>query len=437
MNITKNALRSYKDINEYNEKKVNECPIIHAIKDSNDVFFCKSESILIIKTSDTFGLPIIGNEEILRQPCKMYIDGIECEVTTTPQIELVELENGDYKEYEIKYVFNTNTLTNCHNLINLNCDEFLISPPCHEIDLTNFDTSNVTDMSYMFYGETSSSMVVSIVGLYNLNTSNVTNMSHMFDGPVIYSGNDIANFDTSNVTDMSYMFRGAYENLTRLDISNFNTSNVTNMESMFEYCTHLTSLDFSNFDTSKVTNMKNMFKGCSHLSSLNITKFDTFNVINMNSMFYNCTILTSITFSDKFDTSNVTDMGYMFYKCNNLFSSNFNVKNFNTFNVINMTYMFFDCRNLTSLDLSNWNTSKLINMTNMFNSCTNLISIKFGSNSYVYNVTSYDRVFTMAHDVTLILCENTKESWETLLSNINNIGGTYDIVPSVEYIECN
>lgn len=45
----------------------------------------------------------------------------------------------------------------------------------------------------------------------------------------------IANFDTSNVTDMSYMFSNC-QNLTSLDVSGFNASNATTMEGMFNYC---------------------------------------------------------------------------------------------------------------------------------------------------------------------------------------------------------
>lgn len=43
---------------------------------------------------------------------------------------------------------------------------------------------------------------------------------------------DLSKFDTSKVTNMSYMFSGMRDIIT-LDISNFDTSNVTNMGSMF------------------------------------------------------------------------------------------------------------------------------------------------------------------------------------------------------------
>ncbi len=57
-------------------------------------------------------------------------------------------------------------------------------------------------------------------------------MRYMFDDCESLTQLDVSNFDTSNVTDMTCMFAGC-ESLTQLDISNFDTSNVTNMISMF------------------------------------------------------------------------------------------------------------------------------------------------------------------------------------------------------------
>lgn len=52
---------------------------------------------------------------------------------------------------------------------------------------------------------------------------------------------DVNNFNTSNVTDMSMMFLRCY-GLTSLDLSNFDASNVTNMGAMFSDCTGLTKI---------------------------------------------------------------------------------------------------------------------------------------------------------------------------------------------------
>ncbi|HFX3796246.1 TPA: BspA family leucine-rich repeat surface protein, partial [Enterococcus faecium] len=99
------------------------------------------------------------------------------------------------------------------------------------------------------------------INLSNLDTNNVTNMSYMFYYCSSLTSLDVSNWNTRNVTDMAYMFNNC-SSLTSLDVSHFDTSNVTNMTSMFNYCSSLTSLDVSHFDTSNVTNMTSMFSGC-------------------------------------------------------------------------------------------------------------------------------------------------------------------------------
>ncbi len=46
---------------------------------------------------------------------------------------------------------------------------------------------------------------------------------------------NLSNFNTTNVTDMSYMFRMC-KSLRNLDLSNFNTTYVHNMSYMFGFC---------------------------------------------------------------------------------------------------------------------------------------------------------------------------------------------------------
>jgi len=151
------------------------------------------------------------------------------------------------------------------------------------IDLTNIlkygDTSNVTNMSYMFYS------CSNLTTIPSLDTSNVTDMNSMFSS--CSNLTTIPSFDTSNVTDMRYMFSSC-SNLTT--IPSFDTSNVTDMYSMFSYCSKLTSVPL--LDTSNVTNMSYMFYRCSNLTT--IPSFDTSNVTDMNSMFSYCIKLTTI-----------------------------------------------------------------------------------------------------------------------------------------------
>ena len=80
---------------------------------------------------------------------------------------------------------------------------------------------------------------------------------------------DLSNFDTSNVTKMNSMFREC-SSLLSLNLSNFVTSNITAMDSMFYGCSSLQSLNLSDFETSNVANMNSMFRGCSNLEYLNL-----------------------------------------------------------------------------------------------------------------------------------------------------------------------
>jgi len=63
------------------------------------------------------------------------------------------------------------------------------------------DTSNVVNMRAMFAG-TKFNQDIS-----NWNTSKVTDMSHMFSGATVFN-QPLNTWDVSNVTDMSYMFAG-------------------------------------------------------------------------------------------------------------------------------------------------------------------------------------------------------------------------------------
>ena len=63
---------------------------------------------------------------------------------------------------------------------------------------------------------------------------------------------NVSNWDTSKVTDMESMFLLASANP---DVSKWNTSNVTNMKGMFDRAGNADP-DVSNWDTSKVTDME-------------------------------------------------------------------------------------------------------------------------------------------------------------------------------------
>jgi surface protein len=96
------------------------------------------------------------------------------------------------------------------------------------VDITNWDVSEITDMSFLF--------------------QDLTDFNQ-----------DLSNWDTSNVTNMGYMFYGC-EKLRSIP-KNFNTSNVNNMEYMFRDCKEFNQ-DISHWNVSKVLIHDHMFDDC-------------------------------------------------------------------------------------------------------------------------------------------------------------------------------
>lgn len=150
-----------------------------------------------------------------------------------------------------------------------------------QLNVRNFNTSNVEDMGKMFCTMSK----LKSLDLNSFNTSNVQNMYFMFYGNESLTSLNIKNFDTSKVVDMNSMF-GELKKMTSLDVSEFNTSKVKSMEGMFSRCYALKAVDVSHFNTSEVVKMGYMFNSCSSLESLNLSKFNTSSVNDARYMLY-------------------------------------------------------------------------------------------------------------------------------------------------------
>jgi hypothetical protein len=237
----------------------------------------------------------------------------------------------------------------------------------------------VLDASFRDFRPTSTSAwfyaleeLKTILGLENLNTSEVTDMSFMFTGCKKMDKLILNHFNTSKVKNMMAMFANCHA-LTDVQISSFNTEQATDISAMFAGCKALTSLDLSNFNTPKVQAMQQMFTGCSALTSLTLSSFfTTSNVRYMKGMFEGCSALKKLDLSN-FNTEKVEDMSAMFADCQALTS--LNLFTFNTAKVWTMIRMFAGCSALKELDLSSFNTSKVIHMSAMFSGCSALTAI--------------------------------------------------------------
>jgi len=322
------------------------------------------------------------------------------------------------------------------------------------IDLSSFNTINVTDMSYMFsscyadydivYLETDN--VTSMEGMFessanffgklkqldfgNFNTTKVTNMSKLFrscDFINFKTTLNLTGLDTENVTNMESMFASC-SRLTEIDLTPLNTQNVTNMASMFNHCWGLTNIIWGNFDTGSVTTMSNMFGELDELSELDLSCFDTTAVTTMIGMFGGSSSsypssLTKITFGPNFKTTNVTDMTSMFEYCSNI--TTLDLSFFDTSNVTSMLWMFRGCTSLRNLNICTFNTAKVEIFGHMFYECSSLEVLDLSSfnlsgykyNQSLYNYNGITGMFNSCSNLKTIYVSDTYGDW-------SNVGGS-------------
>ena len=240
------------------------------------------------------------------------------------------------------------------------------------------------DCSNMFYN----CKAIKSIDLSSFNTKNITNMSNMFYNCENLIFINFSNFNTENVINMKNMFKQCYS-LTTITLNMFVTNKVNNMHGMFHSCDKLINLDLSNFDTQNVTDMSNMFAYCNSLEKINLSHFHTENLKNMSAMFYMCENLKNLDLSN-FNTKNVTNMSEMFCYCQNL--RDINLSSFETQNVITMEKMFYNCYNIRDIDLSKFELEKASNISRMFCECKNLENLNI-SLFNMKNVNNYFQIF--------------------------------------------
>lgn len=203
----------------------------------------------------------------------------------------------------------------------------------HFVDLADYDLTNISYSDYSARGDGSVKAWMDgtelYIGGYGKIIAGKSLAFAFMNGFKIDKITGLEMLDTSNVTDMSYMFYscGRYSQVFTLDLgNNFDTSNVTNMSYMFYSCGNesaVFTLDLGEkFDTSNVTDMHYMFSSCgmcSQVFTLDLgDKFNTSKVTDMKEMFRSCgsaSKLFTLNLGDKFDTSNVADMRLMFHSC--------------------------------------------------------------------------------------------------------------------------
>ena len=336
---------------------------------------------------------------------------------------------------------------------------------CKKLRIIQFpkdlDTTNVINISYMFYG----CFKITTIDMSSFDTSKVTSMSHMFYGCSNLTTINMSSFKTPEVTDMSHMFHGC-SNLTTINMSSFDTSKVTNMSHMFFECSSFVCLDLSMFEISNVKTINSMFSGCSSLDHLNLPKFDTSNK-DIKELFSGCSNLVNIVYkgveyeirevkrlldilprhasfevprdeskqdeSEQDKSELLKEIGNTFvikdfskYIClnyNNQSSTMINKDEFIVLNDLNEHYkgiilrnMFDESTSLTSITFPPlFDASHVIDTSYMFVKCSNLASINF----YSFNTSNVNNMGYMFNKCSNLASINFY-SFNT--SNVNNMG---------------
>ena len=328
----------------------------------------------------------------------------------------------------------------CHSLISL--------------DVSNFDTSNVTDMSYAFY------------------TNNLIEL-------------DLSDWDTSNVTNMNHILYSC-QNLKTLNISNWNLNNVNNMGWFVNQCNNLNEIIMNDSDYNSINKIVSELPittngskcnfcigGVDDISKVNIREgwdimnqykiaeykftnssdlvpvfnegftytyedvedggvttrtiygdslptminfagktnllevyyLETSNLTSAFNLFYSCTGLTYVDLRNS-DFSKVETIERMFNTCTNLVAID-GLNDLDISNVDNMGGIFSDCRKLPEINVSNWNVSKVTNFGAVFRRCYELTTIDL-SNWDTSNATIMSGIFTNCSKLTEIDLSNWK-----------------------------
>ena len=332
-NINRDIKRNNEEINRIND-------IFNEINNKKQN---KIEGVIDIEKEDINKDIIIYNSEEVIQ---LYINN-----------EVINQNKYKFnKEGQYKFkLFFKNTPINLNRLFE-NCSQI------YSIDLTNLDTSKVTNMYRMFH---ECNRLKQISGLNQIKTNNVSNMGAMFQDchEIIYL--DLSFFNTSKVNNMAGMFNGCHKLKEIKGLNKFDTSNVTKMQMMFNECFKLKELNgVELFNTKSVTEMNTMFQKCEELIFLDLSNFNTSNITDMRWMFNGCNKLKEIKGINKFNTMNVNYMQAMFQDCTELIS--LNLSNFNTSNVIDMSFMFCGCNKLEYLNIKNFKVNKNCNIEYIF-----------------------------------------------------------------------
>lgn len=279
--------------------------------------------------------------------------------------------------------------------------------------LTNFDLNNLSgasaqDLSGMFSSMPTLTSLDHLAqfGQRNLNNgiNQVTNLSNFVNGDSALTSLDLSGFtNTANLTDLSGAFSGT--NASSLDVSMLNTANVSSMADMISNNQNLTNVKLGKLDARNVENMSAFLADDSKLTSIDLSGMQTSaKLTDLSSMFMHDSSVTSLTGLNNLNTSNVYSFNSMFSGLKNLKTLN-GLSSFDTGKATDMGSMFSGMSSLNNLNLSNFNTSNVTDMSDMFNGASGLNNLDL-SNFNTQKVKTFADLFSSMDNLSSLNLSN-------------------------------
>ncbi len=282
-------------------------------------------------------------------------------------------------------------------------------------------TDEVTDMSYMFAGCTK---LETIQGLEDLKTGKVQSMKGMFLNCQSVKDLDVSNFDMSNVKDASSMFAGC-KSLETIACKNDWSAFSFDDTDMFEGCTSLqggaipptpysaehTGKEYARFDEGSA--LPGYFSGDKEIYGVFSADGKTYTLYydrkktarggfapwdektTSNNRDNVEKAVLDITMKDALPTSTSSwFMGFI------MMTSIENLSYLNTSEVIFMDRMFRHCHRLETIDVRSFDMRKVINIREMFHFCTKATNIYLPTKYRVENITDIADAFSDCNSLT-------------------------------------
>jgi surface protein len=281
----------------------------------------------------------IGQDDIVQD-----FDFVKDDVVTA----LTNIMNGTPSPYDIdpwKYVEHYNSIYSPKDTIELkNLIALAIEKLGYKCSLNWIDVSYISNFNSLFFQSKFNG------NISRWNTSRATEMSYMFYQSK-FNG-DISSWNVSRVKDMSGMF---YESKFNKPIGEWDVRNVEQMQVMFCECKF--NQDISRWNVSKVEDMTRMF--CENPAfDQDISSWNVSNVEHMSAMFKHTKFNQDIS---GWNVSKVLDMSEMFFA-----NTSFN-QDLSSWNVSKVTTMrrMFSYTNFNA-DISGWDISSVYDFRDMF-----------------------------------------------------------------------